>query len=381
MQAFLPHLQIFFFFNFILLTVIHLSLHHKEQRTIGLVTLTLTGHSAFLVLSSQGWLAQLHWAIPVNMSLGLFFPLTLLYHVRMIMGRKGLPLLPYYLAFAGTISFFLLHIGLWILHPSFGEYLERVQDANDFPVPYLAQLLMLQLLDIYCCYLIFRETTAYEKRVRQYASDSQDAMIRYLRFFRFFLAFVLGLAVLLNLIFPTFWAHYLLVPLGFYVFYTVAFTTFHRMPSGTLDAHNLLLSELNDLNANIGQQPFTSEAAQMTLKVQEHFTRPKLYTNPKLTINQVAERLDVPGTAFSDYLKNELGINFFEFVNTHRVAEAKRLIERGVMEHLTLEAIGREAGFASRTSFYRAFKKHEGQTPKDFLENVREAGVGSSPGV
>ncbi|MGY4539506.1 AraC-like DNA-binding protein [Mucilaginibacter sp. UYNi724] len=58
--------------------------------------------------------------------------------------------------------------------------------------------------------------------------------------------------------------------------------------------------------------------------------------------------------------------NFFQFINRHRVDEAKRMILDPKMNHLSLVGIAYEAGFNSKTVFNTTFKKITGQTPTDF---------------
>jgi AraC-like DNA-binding protein len=44
------------------------------------------------------------------------------------------------------------------------------------------------------------------------------------------------------------------------------------------------------------------------------------------------------------------------------------LLSEGFKQKLTLEAIGLECGFGSRTNFYNAFKKVTGKTPSEYLD-------------
>ena len=43
------------------------------------------------------------------------------------------------------------------------------------------------------------------------------------------------------------------------------------------------------------------------------------------------------------------------------------LIENGNNEMLTLDALAKQAGFGSRTTFFNAFKQKMGLTPSEFL--------------
>jgi len=52
-------------------------------------------------------------------------------------------------------------------------------------------------------------------------------------------------------------------------------------------------------------------------------------------------------------------------VNLFRIEAAKKLLQAN--SKLTIEAIGQECGFKSKSSFYSAFKKRTGTTPSKFV--------------
>jgi AraC-like DNA-binding protein len=53
-------------------------------------------------------------------------------------------------------------------------------------------------------------------------------------------------------------------------------------------------------------------------------------------------------------------------VNNYRVEEAKGVLENPENDHLSIEGIGFDAGFKSRSAMYSAFKKQTGHTPGHF---------------
>ncbi|MFM6975467.1 MAG: helix-turn-helix domain-containing protein [Sphingobacteriaceae bacterium] len=53
-----------------------------------------------------------------------------------------------------------------------------------------------------------------------------------------------------------------------------------------------------------------------------------------------------------------------------RVDHARKLLENGSAGELSIEGIGKMSGFASRSSFYDAFKSETGLTPTEFLEQL-----------
>ncbi len=94
----------------------------------------------------------------------------------------------------------------------------------------------------------------------------------------------------------------------------------------------------------------------------------KLYLQRDLTLQKLADRLSISSHHLSQIINEKLGQNFFDFINSYRIEEAKRLLMDGRGEALTILAISEEVGFNSKSSFNSAFKKHTGKTPKQFKQ-------------
>lgn len=96
----------------------------------------------------------------------------------------------------------------------------------------------------------------------------------------------------------------------------------------------------------------------------------KPYLNPELTIKTLADSLGIQSYQLSKILNQHFQKNFFDFVNTYRVEEAKRKLIAQEYQHLTLEGIGYECGFNSKSSFYAVFKKYVQQTPAEYRKEM-----------
>ncbi len=53
-----------------------------------------------------------------------------------------------------------------------------------------------------------------------------------------------------------------------------------------------------------------------------------------------------------------------------RIEDAKQMLNNRMFNNYTIVAIGLEAGFNSKASFYRAFKKFTNKTPNDYKKDV-----------
>lgn len=95
----------------------------------------------------------------------------------------------------------------------------------------------------------------------------------------------------------------------------------------------------------------------------------KLYLNPELNIEVLAKELDLKANAISQLINQNTDYNFNDYINSFRVQDVKMMLENPDFANYTIVAIGLEAGFNSKASFYRVFKKFEGLTPSEYLKN------------
>jgi AraC-like DNA-binding protein len=92
----------------------------------------------------------------------------------------------------------------------------------------------------------------------------------------------------------------------------------------------------------------------------------KPYLHSKLTIAELADKLDIHPKYLSQVINENFNQNFFNYINHHRVEEVKQRIALGKYDHLTLLGIGLDCGFNTKSSFNSIFRKMTGQTPQAF---------------
>lgn len=92
----------------------------------------------------------------------------------------------------------------------------------------------------------------------------------------------------------------------------------------------------------------------------------KLYRDPDIRLTAIAEALGENSNNVSQVINQLFGQNFYDFINTSRIKEAKILLKSPLYDNLTVEAIGQEVGFKSKSTFYASFKKLTSLTPVDF---------------
>ncbi|ANQ50612.2 helix-turn-helix domain-containing protein [Flammeovirga sp. MY04] len=103
-------------------------------------------------------------------------------------------------------------------------------------------------------------------------------------------------------------------------------------------------------------------------KMTQLFERDKLYTKHDLTLNDVANLLDMPSHKLTKLIHQAYKRNFSELVNDYRVQAFTKRVLIGDAEKSTLLSIAYEVGFQSKSTFNRAFKKSTGVTPKEYMQ-------------
>ena len=97
---------------------------------------------------------------------------------------------------------------------------------------------------------------------------------------------------------------------------------------------------------------------------QEH-----VYRDMELTIRSLAEQLGIAEHRLRRVINKQLEYrNFNDFLNHYRLAEiCARLADPG-QAHTPILTIAMDAGYKSMTTFNRAFRTLQGQTPTDFRQ-------------
>lgn len=92
----------------------------------------------------------------------------------------------------------------------------------------------------------------------------------------------------------------------------------------------------------------------------------ELFKNPLLSRLELAEQLGTSESYLSQIVNQELHKSIIQFVNEYRIEAAKDLLRNPVFDKYSVEAIGLEAGFKSKSAFYNAFKTSLDVSPGAF---------------
>ncbi len=108
------------------------------------------------------------------------------------------------------------------------------------------------------------------------------------------------------------------------------------------------------------------QSSQIYQKVIEYFESEKPYLNSNLRFDDVTAQLRINRKTISDLIQQHAGMSFNMFVNSYRIKEVLMHLASPELKNYKIEALAKEAGFGSKTAFYKAFSQITGTRPSEF---------------
>lgn len=116
----------------------------------------------------------------------------------------------------------------------------------------------------------------------------------------------------------------------------------------------------------------SERAEQIAERIEAAMRVDHVYLEANLSLQKLSSRVGAPQNLVSQTLNERLGTTFFDYVARWRVDAAKPLIRAGEKSVLM---IALDVGFNSRSTFYKAFKRETGLTPKAFRDSQQASGA------
>jgi AraC-like DNA-binding protein len=94
-----------------------------------------------------------------------------------------------------------------------------------------------------------------------------------------------------------------------------------------------------------------------------------MFCDPELNLKAMAQKLGLTQKRIKQLLKNNKYARLYDYLTEKRVLYATELIKAN--PNWSMEAVSKEAGFVSRTTFQTEFKKHIGVTPAQYRQHTQ----------
>lgn len=144
------------------------------------------------------------------------------------------------------------------------------------------------------------------------------------------------------------------------IIYSVVFVLLYRKKANDLFSS----SAQRYVDKKLGQ----AEAELIIGRLKKSMTEKELFKNPNLKVNDLAREINISDHQLSQVLNDNIRKNFTLFVNEYRINEACHMLSQRI--NLTIEAVGQEVGFNSKSTFFATFKRIKGTTPSAYQQSV-----------
>ncbi|MGB2867858.1 MAG: helix-turn-helix domain-containing protein [Bacteroidota bacterium] len=197
--------------------------------------------------------------------------------------------------------------------------------------------------------------------IRDQFSDLEKINLRWLQI----LTFGMGCIWFLVLFFSS----DILINAGVVVF--VFLIGFFGIQQTDIFSHGPSVSDSDEQKEKYQKSGLTDEAAEtLHQELKRLMTEEALYKKAELSIDDLSSKLGAHPNYLSQVINQKEKKNFYDFVNTYRIEEFKRLISLSKNQQFTLLSLAYDCGFSSKTSFNRFFKKATGQTPSQYTTQI-----------
>lgn len=108
------------------------------------------------------------------------------------------------------------------------------------------------------------------------------------------------------------------------------------------------------------------------LEVRRKVEQNKLYLNQELTLRLLSQQVGVNEKKLSAWINEFTESNFYQMINSYRIAEFKAQLSDPANKNFSLLGIAQNSGFRNKSTFYKVFKEFEGITPSEYKKSSFE---------
>jgi ligand-binding sensor domain-containing protein/AraC-like DNA-binding protein len=118
--------------------------------------------------------------------------------------------------------------------------------------------------------------------------------------------------------------------------------------------------------------PLTPQYAEECINKLRHLMEvDKVYCHTDVSLQLLAEKLSLSSHLLSQILNEQLNRNFWDYINSYRIEEAKRILQSPGGAQQKIVTVAFDVGFNTTVAFYNAFKKYTDMTPSQFKKKSK----------
>lgn len=114
------------------------------------------------------------------------------------------------------------------------------------------------------------------------------------------------------------------------------------------------------------------ELREVALKIVQCFDSKQVFLNSQLSSELLGSLTGYPHRLIGKAIKLQFNMSFRDYLNSYRIQYIEHKLKDPLyLKKYSIESIAEASGFGSRQSFYSAFKKVKGCTPKEYFNNPK----------
>lgn len=250
------------------------------------------------------------------------------------------------------------------------ERTEAFRDQISFPVIIVLVAIFTQGYFIWGLLLIKN----YKKRIKNYFSEIASIDLTWLKILLITSAFFYAgtsLLYIIDYVFRVF-SYHGLQTIGYsYQAVFILVLGYRGYKQGNVFSSHKVSADLEPLQVKVAaEHSITDKDRIFVQELIAYMEQQRPYLNPELTLGSLADKLGVAPDYLSFILNSKLNRNFFDFINHYRIDEFKRICRLEKNQNLTIMGMAWDAGFNSKPTFNRVFKKTTGVTPGEYVKSM-----------
>ncbi len=350
--------------------------HKKGKRTsnylLGTFFIACSANLVFMFFTEQGRFDLLGLFSFMDLALLLAYgPLIFFYSKTVIYKDFNLKVKALIIHFLPFILFSILTIINYITTPDDvkQEALEKIYNyeltfAQGMSViPFYLHILLYLFLSV-------KEVKRYKRIISEGFSDLAPYSLGWLWFLLKSFIAVTGFSILTSFLPYTRFKE--LTPYILVGFIALTFYVINRILFKALKQPNLFSGiELSEMADKYTKSKLTDEDKTKGFEtLNKLMAEEKPFLNPSLSLNGLAEMVQMKPRELSQIINEKTGSSFYDFINRLRVQYAQKLMQESTDSKMTILEILYQSGFNSKSSFNTAFKKVTSSTPSEYRKKL-----------